>query len=338
LEQGVTFARFSLVDVNYTTTVSSPYNKYVTALRYQEGGYELQTTGDFKNFVREERITRLVRWANLYCLDGNTVVRVTFNIDIPDLNLDTPTFDKSSYEGDIQLPIDAAFRLDTAMIVTDTDLDPDNAAVTVTTDNEYFVPLVTPLWDAPYPTAYQYEVNFAVSKEVAPGTHSVTVTASDGVNESTATLEVLVRSPPEEEKECGFDGHYVGDVITLPDPIKSDIPVGTVIWRGTLSLVQSVITLPHAHNKYLRGVRSGDDYHLETTAEFSNFYDEQGVETLNRSVILSCNDNDDGLQYDFSFDIAFPEPEPTPEAEEPAESTPEPQTSEGLETTVEDLQ
>jgi len=256
------------------------------------------------------------------------VVRVTFNIDIPDLNNDAPTFDQDNYEGNLELPIGAGFVLDATIHVSDTDLEPENAALTVTTDNEYFVASVTPLWETAYPAVYEYEVSIEVSEDVTPGTHTVTVTASDGVNENTATLEVLVRGPPEEEEECGFKGHYAGEVITLLDPIPLDTPVGTVIWSGTLySPVQSVITMPHPYNKYLRGYRSGDGYALEITADFRNFYAEQGVETLTRSLILSCTDNDEGVQYDFSFDIAFPDPEPTPEPE-PTEQPEEPEHTE----------
>lgn len=81
------FRRFQLFSVNASATVSNPFNKYLQALRYANGVYDIATArdGSFANFVAVERVTQISRTSVLYCADGSEV-RIVFLVNIPDLN------------------------------------------------------------------------------------------------------------------------------------------------------------------------------------------------------------------------------------------------------------
>ena len=66
--------------------LNNPHNRYISAQRFANGVYELLTTPSFKDFVANERASKIIRQANLYCLGSSEVVQVTFNIRVRDLN------------------------------------------------------------------------------------------------------------------------------------------------------------------------------------------------------------------------------------------------------------
>jgi len=202
LPGNVIFATLQLVDVDTTTTVAHPHNSYVQALRYPNGAYELVTTATFKDFISAERTGTIMRQANLYCNDGTTVVRVTFNIPVTDFNNQPPTFDQDEYTASVDIPAnpeDDTTLIETKMTVSDADYQPQNAQVVVTSDHSDFTPTTTELWNTSYPLTYEYEVNIVVNNSVAAGVYLVNLTASDGVNEGSATVEITVTKEEPQE-------------------------------------------------------------------------------------------------------------------------------------------
>jgi len=159
----------------------------------------------------------------------------------------------------------------------------------------------------PYPVTYNYTVKLMVNSDIPNGDHEFTLTASDGTNSESVSVKISIQAPVTEPQEpvCEFVGFNPEDPITVDEPIRWDIPVGTEIWRGRVTQIEEAISPPgHPHNKYLNALVDRDEFYLVTTSNFHDFPLE-GTEFLTRSVVLDCVGGDE-VTYEFSFAIGLP--------------------------------
>jgi len=102
------------------------------------------------------------------------------------------------------------------------------------------------------------------------------------------------------QQSCGIVGIDSDNIVTNPEPIPADLPTGTEILRYDTYGLLSTAAIQHPHTVYLNAYRLSTQYYFATTESYPNFWEEQGTDTITRTVNFNC---EDGTVEQYRFEI-----------------------------------
>jgi len=181
-------SRFEIENVESSTAQSSPHYRYIRALRYANGVYELWTEAVFPEFVATERSLEVERVVTFRCTDGSSSV-YTFIVPVIDENNNAPSIN-GPFEISVELPRPPSGIARTPIVITDADVNPSNNDVHVTSSNRKFAPVVTRTSN--YPDVATYQLSLQLDSSITEGEYSTIITADDGANPVAKVIDIIV--------------------------------------------------------------------------------------------------------------------------------------------------
>ncbi|CAL8124532.1 unnamed protein product [Orchesella dallaii] len=233
-------------------------------------------------------------------MDDGTTFTCSMFLRILDTNNQPPVFNRTEKRvfsvpstWDTNLPLNWDFS--NSLQVIDQDFSEDNANVIII-ENEYIRGQVRPSSALP-PNSFMYDVLLFLNSDV-PASGVYSVTASDGVNEASLDIEIIVTQENLYDpvfRETGYQ--FVFDEIPQ---VGDDVPIAIIAFDPD-TLDESEISYSVADNDYL-------EYSLESQKLFFKKVD--GLEgKLEAFTITATEGNGDAGSTDVILSLKFPEEE-----------------------------